>query len=267
MMSNKYDRRIRRYKSTIFKLKFIFTTTISIIVLAVIGYTYFIFNKIDERDQTILNLVNQVHELSRYRDKIENLGITITDIEDSISELNSQIEEKESVIDSLDSIIEEKQSVVDELSTDIDTINNYEYALYDTEGNRNDITLELLEFGIAKCNEEEINPDLLFGIIMVESEGHAEATNTSSGAAGLGQFLPGTGEFIANEYLDLSYEHSTTPYDAQTSIAMIVEYLAHLKDKYYGDIVSMLMEYSGGDLNYAYNYYAKVINAVGHDVS
>lgn len=264
---NEWNKYLKHYESELIRLKILCTAFIlvSFVLVAIAGY--FIVVGVNNRDTTIRDLNNQVNELLLHKESLSRIGYTVEELEKKADELNKQIEEKQSQLNSLDQSISEKQIQLDNMSYDVDLINKYNYALYDTAGNRNDITLDLLKLIDMKCNEKEIDPDLVLGIIMVESEGHSGATNSYSGAAGLGQFMPDTGEFVANKYLNLSYDHSTTPYDSATNIFMMIEYLSYLYDRYYGDTVSVLMEYSGGDLEYAYEYYAKVIRAVGHHVA
>lgn len=213
------------------------------------------------KDNEMMKLNEKIYDLETYKDTLSEAGCTVDSLRKQIDDLDKQLEDKKSELDSIEKSISEKQTTLDQMSYEVDLINKYNYALYDTEGKRNDITLDMLKYVETECASRGLDPNLVFGIIMVESEGHAGVTNSSSGAAGLGQFMPATGEFIATNYLDLSYDHSITPYDGNTNIAMIIEYLCYLYDKYYGDTISVIKEYCGGDLNYAYNYYNKVLNA------
>ena len=258
-----YNNTVKIYERKIYKLKFWFTIIILILFAVVIGAGCFIINSANERDSQLLELRKEVNDLSDYKDTLSELGYTVDELENKVVELTNEIEKKQSELESINNSITDKQSKLNEISAEVDLIEKYNYALYDTEEKRNDITLDILKFVDTKCIEKNLDPNLVLGIIMVESEGHAGVTNKHSGAAGLGQFIPETGEFIATNYLNLSYDHSTTPYDGDTNVAMIVEYLSYLFDKYNGDTISVIKEYSGGDLNYAYNYYNKVLNAIG----
>ena len=76
----------------------------------------------------------------------------------------------------------------------------YEEALY-YRGHRTDITYDQLKTGIDIMEENEINPALLFGIIMVESHGIEDAQNATSSATGYGQLLTSTGKSIYEKYM------------------------------------------------------------------
>ena len=267
MSTGQWNLKEKYYEKRIKDLKIWSTISILVLFVAVLVSGFFIVKYSGDREAELKNLSKKVDELTEYTDTLTKFGYTVDELEEKANELTDQISEKQSQLDSLTQSINEKQSQLDDMSYDIDLMNKYNYALYDTMGYRNDITLDILKLIDTECTDRDINPDLVLGIIMVESEGHSGATNSYSGAAGLGQFMPDTGEFIANNYLNLSYDHSTTPYDSITNVSMMIEYLSYLYNKYYGDTVSVLMEYSGGNLSYAYEYYAKVINAVGHNVA
>lgn len=144
-------------------------------------------------------------------------------------------------------------------------LDTYKYCLKDTAGKQNDITVELLDLGERLMKDKGLDPNLLFGIIMVESEGHADATNKYSGAAGLGQFIPSTGKWIYEDKMGGSgYNHAVTPHDPEINIRMMVTYLGILKTKYSNNTLRMLQEYCGGDADYTYRYYTKVCRAVGY---
>lgn len=245
-------------------------TLLNALAISIIFITAFLFImissiSIDKQEKQIDDLINQVEELSRYKDNMMDIGDNISARQQELDSIIAEIEEKKSELDSINNQIESEQDKLDTINEETSLLDSYDYVLYDLAGNRNDMTLELVQLGVDKCKEKNINPDLLFGIIMVESQGYASVTNSSSGAAGLGQFMPTTGKYIANTYLNIDYDHSTTPYDSSTNISMMVEYLSYLSDKYNGDIISMIKEYSGGDLNFAYSYYSKVCSAVGKD--
>lgn len=154
------------------------------------------------------------------------------------------------------------------------TVNNdieikYKYAMYDTGGNRNDLTVDLLTLGDRLMQENNLDPNLLFGIIMVESEGHTDKTNPDSGAAGLGQFMPETGQFVYNKYIDKNkkYYHNTTPYNATCNLKMTALYLKYLYDIYDNSTMDVLKHYCGGDDEFTQEYYYKICNVVGYCIN
>lgn len=105
---------------------------------------------------------------------------------------------------------------VDESSTTtiIDGIENLDkkYAPYFyCHGERNDMTVDLFYLIETECAKYDLDPYVLVGLIMTESEGHIRAKNSSSTATGLCQILRGTGKFVWEDWLHHgagSYDHS-----------------------------------------------------------
>lgn len=264
--SYQWSLREKWYQRAMYRLKLLFTILMLVLFAALICGGAFIIHFANERESRITSLEVKLNELIETNGSLSDVKESIDILDDQLSDLQSQILEKQSELDSINKSITDNQAKLNDMSYDVSIMEKYNYALYDTNGDRNDITIDLLKQVEDKCNGTNIDPNLVLGIVMVESEGHAGVTNSHSGAAGLGQFMPDTGEFIANNYLNLSYDHSVTPYDKETNINMMVEYLSYLYNKYNGDIISMIKEYSGGDLRYAYNYYAKVLKACNYNI-
>lgn len=268
-MISEYDtlKKLKKTKQRLYKVELIFTIIVLVLFVVFIAAGIYICDRAVTRDNTIIKLEKEIDNLNDYIDDLENIGGDVNTLTGERDSLNNEISEKKSELDSINKSIEEKQKLLENVSYDADLVTKYDYVLYDTENKRNDMDLDLIKLAVNECDTMDINPDLVFGIIKVESEGHAGVTNSYSGAAGLGQFMHETGDFIATNYLNIDYDHSSTPYDGSTNIKMMVQYLAYLYDKYNGDTISVIKEYSGGDLQYAYNYYSKVLNAVGHDIA
>lgn len=205
--------------------------------------------------------------ISEYEEKYNELSIanmTLDSVKVQIDQMNNDIKDKQTELETLDEQIQQKQEIFNDVSYKSNIIEKYNYALFDTEGKRNDLNFELIELGHNLMTDYGLDPNLLFGIIMVESEGHANATNKSSGAAGLGQFMSYTGEYVSTNFLKTSYDHSTTPYDPASNIRMMASYLDHLYSKYNGDTMRVLKEYCGGNDTFTRRYYERVCNAVGY---
>lgn len=122
----------------------------------------------------------------------------------------------------------------------------YSYALYDTSGNRNDITEDLLQVLETSCNQWGVNPNLMLGIIMTESEGHSYAKNSKSTATGMCQILRGTGKYIYEDLLGNgkgTYNHQLA-YDPATNVQMGVAYMGTLI-KQRGSVYKAIQSYRG----------------------
>lgn len=254
----------RKYEKENKRLK-ILTTVALLLMIALIGILTTLFisvmmtnaNYIERLERTLTE-----HE-DRYRDLV-GANMTLDMVEDQINQINKNIKTKQTELENLEEQIKIKQEIFNNVSYKAEITDMYDYALYDTEGKRNDLNFELLELGHNLMTEYGLDPNLLFGIIMVESEGHAGVTNSSSGAAGLGQFMPETGKYVSTKFLNISYDHSVTPYDPASNIRMMASYLDHLYKKYNGDTMRVLKEYCGGDDSFTQQYYQKVCNVVGY---
>lgn len=137
----------------------------------------------------------------------------------TLDEVNS-IQEAQEQVAIQTALMEEEQRL----------LNTYHYALYDTGGRRTDLTADLLRFNEEQCRVWNLNPHFVLGVIMTESEGHANAKNPSSTASGLGQTLRGTGKSVWEDILGHgkgSYNHSMA-FDPYVSIEMTTAYLGTL---------------------------------------
>lgn len=148
-------------------------------------------------------------------------------------------------------------------------LDQYNWVQHDESGNVNDMTDDLVIYTYELCDSYDIDPALVFGMIMVESRGFSDNRNGSSGAAGLGQFLSSTARIVYEDFLGNgrgSYDHNVTPYDPYTGVTMMVTYLNYLYNRH-GDTMTVLESYSG---NKTYSgtlgYYNKVVSWAGKDI-
>ena len=151
----------------------------------------------------------------------------------------------------------------------VSILDEYNWVQHDESGNPNDMSDDLVLYTYELCNSYEIDPALVFGMIMVESRGFSNNLNSSSGAAGLGQFLASTARIVYEDFLGNgkgSYDHSITPYDPYTGVTMMVTYLNYLYNRH-GDTMTVLESYSG---NQTYSgtlkYYNRVVSWTGRDI-
>lgn len=236
-----------------------------LLMIALIGILTILFVSVLTANQDRIEMLETsiIEYDERYRDLV-GANMTLDVVENKIDQINEDIKIKQTELENLEEQIKIRQEVFNEVSYKAEITNMYNYALYDTGGKRNDLNFELLELGHNLMTDYGLDPNLLFGIIMVESEGHAGVTNSSSGAAGLGQFMPETGEYVSTQFLKTSYDHSVTPYDPASNIRMMASYLDYLYKKYDGNTMNVLKEYCGGDDNFTQQYYQKVCNVVGY---
>ena len=145
MSTGQWNLKEKYYEKRIKDLKIWSTISILVLFVAVLVSGFFIVKYSGDREAELKNLSKKVDELTEYTDTLTKFGYTVDELEEKANELTDQISEKQSQLDSLTQSINEKQSQLDDMSYDIDLMNKYNYALYDTMGDRNDITLDILK--------------------------------------------------------------------------------------------------------------------------
>lgn len=198
---------------------------------------------------------------------------------DRIKELESENNKLESALESSDSILEsyansntELKGIIDQLSEQqeelisdnkkLNSKNNkylktikkfqereelfdkYEYAIV-TDGYRTDLTYDQIKNGEELMLEKGYDPNLLFGIIMVESSADEKLTSDHSTARGYGQILKGTGEFVYSNLLNLGKYNHNMAFDGNTNIMMMCEYLDYLIKRRDNDLYKAIQGYRG----------------------
>ena len=107
--------------------------------------------------------------------------------------------------------------------------NKYEYALYDRSGKRNDITFDQLKTAEKIMVDNGIDPNLLFSIVMTESQGKESAKNAASTATGYGQVLVSTGKTVYEKMMNAGKFNSSLLLDGDTNLEICATYLNYLK--------------------------------------
>ena len=121
----------------------------------------------------------------------------------------------------------------------------YEYAIL-YNGERTDIQYDQLKTGIDIMVENDIDPNILFAIIMTESQGQENAQNATSTASGYGQILASTGKSVYEKYMDNepgSFDREML-LDGETNITIAANYLAQLIDTS-SSLAEALYQYRG----------------------
>jgi soluble lytic murein transglycosylase-like protein len=93
------------------------------------------------------------------------------------------------------------------------------------------------------ARENDLPVALLEALAWRESRWRAEAYNPESGAIGIGQLLPETAAFVANELLD---EPTLDPADPQDNIRLMARYLRAQTESFGGDRQLALAAYLQG---------------------
>lgn len=121
----------------------------------------------------------------------------------------------------------------------------YEYTIL-FDGQRTDIQYDQLKTGIDIMEENGIDPNILFSVIMTESHGVENAKNSTSTASGYGQLLVSTGKSVYEKYMD--NEPGTFDkemlLDGETNITIAANYLSQLIDNS-SNLTEALYKYRG----------------------
>ena len=195
---------------------------------------------------------------------ITNLHYIINDLSDENESLNSIINDMD---DQLKAVASVNESYVDELNTlrkRSELYNKYEYAvMYDDE--RTELTYEEIEYGEDLMLAKGLDPDLMFGTIMVESRGNPNAVNKTSGATGYGQFLNSTGRWVWKDLLGNNTYHSDIRKDGESNILMMATYYDYLYSEV-GNTFNVVKSYSGNSTNEGTEEYLSNVNSFTRQV-
>ena len=183
-----------------------------------------------------------------------------SDKDNSIEKLENIIEEQDAQLQNLSNI---NKSYVDELNefrNREELFNKYEYAIVNEIGERTELTYEQIKLGEDLMKENGLDPNLMFGTIMVESGGDPTCVNEESGATGLGQFLIESAEFVWCDLMGNDYFDSEIMKDAESNIKMMACYYKYLYEEEDGDTFNVIKRYSGNITDWGTLQYINKIN-------
>lgn len=178
--------------------------------------------------------------------------IDIQVLRSTINELNKELE----------SVSKTNKSYVDELNelrSRKELYDKYEYAVLDEEGKRTDLKYEEIKLGEELMLEKGFNPHLMFGTIMVESNGNPLDVNKSSGATGYGQFLDETARFVWTKLMNNNNYSPEIRKHGESNIKMMAEYYDYLYSTK-GNTFDVVKQYSGNSTDAGAQRYLNRIN-------
>ena len=122
----------------------------------------------------------------------------------------------------------------------------YSWALYNKQGERNDITFDQLKTGEDILLKAGLDPDILWGFVITESGGDENAKNPNSTATGHGQVLASTGKSVYEKIMGNGPGsfNSSMLLDGDVNIRITSEYLAYLKENS-SSIYEVVDKYAG----------------------
>lgn len=192
--------------------------------------------------QTMANQSKQIVQLTVENNELCNI----------IDQIDDQIKEVEEV----------NKSYVDELNllrSRSELYDKYEYAIT-YGGERTELTYAEIEYGEQLMLAKELNPHLMFGSIMVESNGKSNTVNHSSGATGYGQFLDSTAKWVWTKLLGNKTYTSNLRKDGKANIQMMAEYYDYLYAET-GSTFKVIKQYSGNSTDAGAAMYLDKINS------
>lgn len=245
-----FERKINRYRETANayeKIAKISLATVAILLSAVISLAIQL-SRANDQSKSLSNQIRSLrsenmiltNQLNSANDDIETISARVITLESRNKTLASSISGMKNTVDALDEsnakLIKNNKSLNKKLKkfeSRSELYDKYEYAIYDKQGKRTDLTYNQIKTGEELMKEQGIDPDLLFGIIMTESNGNEKAASSISTARGYGQFLKGSGKYVYENILHLgAYDHSMA-YNGDINIKMAAGYLGYFKDKGY----------------------------------
>ena len=193
-------------------------------------------------------------ELSTLQENYDTLLLDYCQLRESAGTMAKSLNSMKAVVDELDEDNAKLMEDNKELSTKLakfeeraELYDKYEYAVYDKAGNRTDLTYDQIKTGEELMIEQGIDPDLLFGTIMVESGGDENATNGQSTARGFGQFLAGSGKYVYEDIMGNgkgTYTHDMA-FNGYTNISMIASYYGYLRNDRHYSAYQAIKRYRG----------------------
>ncbi len=120
----------------------------------------------------------------------------------------------------------------------------YEYVIM-YGGKRTDMTYDMVSYGEDIMKEKKVDPNLLFGLIMVESHAVEKAQNKTSTARGFCQLLASTARSYYENILKKGKYNHELAYDGYINIEIGSELVARNMEKYNGDTHKVIQLYRG----------------------
>ena len=218
-------------------------------------------------------LVNENRELKQeiirvsedYENIIEAKNYDIEEREIDIASLSRTINHLGEVINEMDDQIVQVSNTNKEYVDELNMLRNrselydkYEYAIL-YKGERTELTYEQIALGEQLMTEKGLDPNLMFGTIMVESKGNPNVVNKISGATGYGQFLNSTARWVWTDLMGNKNYHSDLRKDGTINIQMMAEYYDYLYSKNKSTF-KVVKSYSGNDTDVGTSQYLAKVN-------
>ncbi len=167
------------------------------------------------------------------------------------NELNSVLtaigSEQEGILPSSSQAI----STISRIRKELDTFRNraelydkYEYVIF-YDGKRTDMKYSMVAYGENIMKKENIDPNMLFGLVMVESRGKEKAQNPTSSARGFCQLIDTTAKSLYEKVLNKgSYRHDYA-FNGYINLELGAKLIAGNMEEYRGNTYTTIQLYRG----------------------
>lgn len=249
----------RILKSKINKIgKSTLTLAATVVFLAAIMSAFIISAKnMEASNNELKQYIEETNKINKLEmEKVTNKIVAIENINSELLEENTDLKANNDKLEVQIQELEEARA-------------NYNYVLAKSDGNRTDMSMDELKFGIEQMEKRNIDPHLLYGVVMVESNAKRNTTNNKSTARGYGQFLKGTARWVYEVKLNKgknTYNHAMA-FDGKTNLEMGAEYISYLMEKNNGSIMKTCLDYNGRELGEAYYHRVNDIIAKNTDTN
>jgi len=224
------------------KIRFIKRTIFEIVLISIIVFGYMYMN----------NLINECK----------------ADVKAAQTEVNKTHEELNSIFTAIDGEQEKQLTTpeaiikINQMKKELDDFKNrkelydkYEYVLFDN-GKRTDMKYSMVAYGEEIMKKENIDPNMLFGLVMVESRGIEKAQNPTSSARGFCQLIDTTAKSLYEKVLNKGPYNHVYAFNGYTNLELGAKLISRNMKEYRGNTYTTIQLYRG--VTDARSYYASV---------
>lgn len=225
MIVRKRNRRRKNRRITLFR------TIIELVLLftVIVGYNYY-NTTIDNKDATI---AKAQAELNKTQKNTELLLAAISTEEGVTPTLDEAVANTKEMKKEL-AIFRERSELYDK----------YEYVLV-YNGQRTDMSYDQVKYGENLMASKNVDPNMLFGLIMVESHANEKAQNSTSTARGFCQLLSSTAKSYYEKILKKGNYNHEMAFNGYINMEIGAALITNNMEKYNGDTQKVITLYRG----------------------
>ncbi len=225
------------------KIRFIKRTIFEIILICIIVFGYIHMSNSINEYKTISN--NTQIELDKTRNELNSVLTVVGSTQEGKQLTSTEAIEK----------INQIKKELNDLKNRKELYDKYEYVLFDN-GKRTDMKYSMVAYGEEIMKKENIDPNMLFGLVMVESRGVEKAQNPTSSARGFCQLIDTTAKSLYEKVLNKGpYTHDYA-FNGYINLELGAKLISRNMREYKGNTYTTIQLYRG--VTDARSYYASV---------